>query len=173
MKQYIIYNKTFPECREFYKSYEWKKIRQEVIKTHEHKCVCCNVKLTENTKSLNVDHILPLKFYWDQRLDLDNLQILCNDCNKAKGSKYRPDWQNIVLETRFEEYITTLPEKQSDELLRTLRLLIDEEVASNLNRWYLIKKQLPSKTKSGFVYSLNTWANYEAIKKIWKFYINA
>ena len=172
MKAYTIHSKTYLECREFYRSYDWKKIRKQIVDTREHRCACCNIKLSVNTKSLNVDHILPLKYYWDQRLDLDNLQILCDECNKAKGSKYRPDWQSIVLADRFNQYVETLSEDNSNQLLRTLDYLSAEEAAGRSDEFYLIKKQLPSTTISGFVYSLNTWAKYEAIKKIWKFYIN-
>ena len=36
---------------------------------------------------VNIDHILPLRLFWDKRLDENNLQVLCSKCNKKKGNE--------------------------------------------------------------------------------------
>ena len=35
---------------------------------------------------MHVDHIYPVRRYWSMRLDLNNLQDLCGDCNREKGN---------------------------------------------------------------------------------------
>lgn len=35
---------------------------------------------------LNVDHIIPLTVDWSRRMDPNNLQVLCEDCNQGKSN---------------------------------------------------------------------------------------
>ena len=42
---------------------------------------------------LNVDHIKPRKKYPKLALDVDNLQVLCNECNHGKGNRDDTDWR--------------------------------------------------------------------------------
>jgi len=69
------------ELKQFYKSPEWKSVRDEVYKTLTHFCPICG-----SEKNLVVDHINPVRYFWEQRLNKDNLQILCNNCNLEKKS---------------------------------------------------------------------------------------
>tara|TARA_Y100000310_G_C20491646_1_gene719547 strand:+ start:67 stop:624 length:558 start_codon:yes stop_codon:yes gene_type:complete len=40
---------------------------------------------------LNVDHIWPIKYYWHLRLDINNLQLLCKECNYYKANNHPRD----------------------------------------------------------------------------------
>ena len=81
-------NKTYDEITNFYYSNEWKECRQDFISKSILFCKGCNGDLSGNNKKyINVDHIKPLRYFWDLRLDQSNLQLLCAACNKAKGSK--------------------------------------------------------------------------------------
>lgn len=66
------------------KKREWdnigKKLKKNLFETTEHKCVGCGTK-----ENLTVDHIRPLRKDGDN--SLENLQILCLDCNRSKGAK--------------------------------------------------------------------------------------
>jgi len=75
-------NKEFEKTlHDFYNSKEWKKIRNEFKKHMTQMCsVCCS------EDRLVVDHIRPVRYYWNERLNDSNLQMLCGDCNKEKGS---------------------------------------------------------------------------------------
>ena len=44
---------------------------------------------------LNVDHIKPRFLFPDLALRLDNLQVLCGDCNEGKGNWDMTDWRQI------------------------------------------------------------------------------
>lgn len=77
---------------QFYASREWKLMRYEALRKHGGRCQCCGDSPTEG-KRLNVDHIFPARVYWDLRLDINNLQVLCADCNEGKGARHADDWR--------------------------------------------------------------------------------
>ena len=66
--------------------------------------------ICEIDRSLNIDHIKPLKTHWNLRLDINNLQILCKDCNKFKASK-----QNNPKEEAFINKQRIVQEKMDEE----------------------------------------------------------
>lgn|SRR5574343_418649 len=75
----------------FYDSWEWKKIRYEVLNKYGAKCMMCGA--TKETTKICVDHIKPISLYWDLRLDFNNLQVLCDDCNKGKSNIDETDFR--------------------------------------------------------------------------------
>ena len=112
--------KSYSDTRKFYSSKEWKELREQFLNSMSpcttlgyHKCKYCFVNLDgEYEKYRNVDHILPVKLFWESRLDIKNLQLLCSLCNKLKlnklpggGRKKGHWWQdnfdyNIRMEAR-------------------------------------------------------------------------
>lgn len=69
------------QANEFYHSKQWLRIRDYVYARDEATCqVCGNV--INNTKI--VDHIHPLKFSPDEKLDSNNLWCLCHRCHNIK-----------------------------------------------------------------------------------------
>jgi 5-methylcytosine-specific restriction endonuclease McrA len=77
--------KTSTETQRFYRSDEWKKMRNKMRQSLKNSCVVCQTE-----KNLVVDHIKPLRFFWEERLSEENLQILCHNCNLEKESMI--DW---------------------------------------------------------------------------------
>lgn len=65
----------------FYKSSAWLHTRQQVLARDYHLCQRCGLK-----GSL-VDHIIPSKDDWENKLNQDNLQTLCKECHKAKTKR--------------------------------------------------------------------------------------
>jgi len=47
---------------------------------------------------LNVDHIKPVRLFWKLRLDPENAQVLCGDCNCGKGNRDETDWREEPAE---------------------------------------------------------------------------
>ncbi|MGL4475184.1 MAG: HNH endonuclease [Shewanella sp.] len=68
----------------FYASEAWRKLRFEVLKRPAI-CVVCHRTPTEHGISLHVDHILPRSKHPQLALDINNLQLLCQDCNLGKS----------------------------------------------------------------------------------------
>ena len=105
-------NVPLEETKKFYKTDEWRALRKEYMeknKAKNFKCNYCDENVSLN-RSLNIDHIKPLKTHWNLRLDINNLQILCKDCNKFKASK-----QNNPKEEAFINKQRIVQEKMDEE----------------------------------------------------------
>jgi 5-methylcytosine-specific restriction endonuclease McrA len=76
---------------EFYASLSWKKLRYQALTQASGKCQCCGA--TGDKSPLHVDHIKPRSKYPDLALDINNLQVLCADCNIGKLNKDETDWR--------------------------------------------------------------------------------
>ena len=76
----------------FYKSFEWRRVRYKALKRHGSICQCCGLS-AQNSVVIHVDHIKPLRKFWHLRLDVNNLQVLCEICNHGKGSWDQTDWR--------------------------------------------------------------------------------
>ena len=77
--------------REFYRTWAWKQTRFKVLKQHDFQCQACG-NFPPNTV-LHVDHIKPVRYYWQLRLVMENLQVLCQDCNMGKGAWDQTDFR--------------------------------------------------------------------------------
>lgn len=70
---------------DFLQSKAWKRLRLQALNKHGRKCQCCGASPVTGAV-LNVDHILPRRLFPQFALHLDNLQVLCADCNEGKGN---------------------------------------------------------------------------------------
>jgi 5-methylcytosine-specific restriction endonuclease McrA len=77
----------------FLKSYEWRKLRMEVIKARGARCECCGAHPSDGVTVINVDHIQPRKTHPQLSLEIKNLQVLCSACNHGKGNRDSTDWR--------------------------------------------------------------------------------
>lgn len=99
-----ISNKTKIMCRaalekckrmtpeEFYHSWEWLRLRYEILKKYGPKCMVCGATPKDGAK-ICVDHIKSRALFPDYQLDPDNLQILCDECNRGKSRRDKTDWR--------------------------------------------------------------------------------
>jgi len=81
-----------PKSNEFLNTFEWKAVRMMAIKKHGAVCQCCGAS-PKTGAVMHVDHIKPRKFFPELALDVENLQILCGDCNGGKGNWDQTDWR--------------------------------------------------------------------------------
>ena len=81
-----------PTTDEFLTCYAWRRLRMEALKLHGARCQCCGASPATGAV-MNVDHIKPRKLRPDLALTLDNLQVLCGDCNHGKGNWDTTDWR--------------------------------------------------------------------------------
>jgi len=72
----------------FYASWEWKRLRFEVLKTYGAVCMCCG-----STEKIVVDHIKSRRLHPELQLKFENLQVLCDDCNRGKGYTDETDFR--------------------------------------------------------------------------------
>jgi 5-methylcytosine-specific restriction endonuclease McrA len=102
MREVIAANKTLKKPkkpkkpkvakREFLETYAWRKVRMEALLKYGPRCMCCGA--TPQTGAvMNVDHIKPRKTHPELALSVENLQILCGECNHGKGNWNTTDWR--------------------------------------------------------------------------------
>ena len=84
--------KSYATDKEFLSSYDWRKLRLEVLLKYDRKCQCCGAS-PETGAIMNVDHIKPRKTNPELALDPDNLQVLCSECNHGKGNWNTTDFR--------------------------------------------------------------------------------
>ena len=77
-------------------SYEWRKLRMQALKKHGAKCQCCGASPATGAV-MNVDHIKPRKTHPELALDINNLQVLCHECNHGKGNWDMTDWRATTV----------------------------------------------------------------------------
>ena len=71
--------------RAFLSSKAWKRVRLQALNLHGRACQICGCGAQQGAV-LNVDHIKPRALFPELALRLDNLQVLCGDCNEGKGN---------------------------------------------------------------------------------------
>jgi 5-methylcytosine-specific restriction endonuclease McrA len=86
--------KRFEQTDAFLESREWRQIRYRALRLHGAKCLCCGHTAQTSGKPLHVDHIKPRALFPELALDLNNLQVLCADCNLGKGAWDQTDWRH-------------------------------------------------------------------------------
>lgn len=85
-----LYDKTQrDDTWKFYRTREWKRIRDVRLKMDNHMCVRCRDQGVMRQAQM-VDHIKPIKTHWQLRLSLSNLQSLCFSCHNYKTSNEDP-----------------------------------------------------------------------------------
>lgn len=79
----------------FFSSLEWRRIRYEALKRYGQQCACCG-RTRKHGIVLHVDHIKPRSKYPHLALDIENIQILCEDCNLGKGNIDQINWREKI-----------------------------------------------------------------------------
>lgn len=97
----VCYNQNSKKSEEinkdnFYDTWAWKDIRYQALDKCGRRCMSCGASpLKDNKVVLHVDHIKPFRKYPELALDINNLQVLCEDCNMGKGY-----WDETDFRTR-------------------------------------------------------------------------
>ena len=79
------------EKEDFFQSREWRELRYIVIKRDGARCLACG-RSPANGIIIHVDHIVPVSKDWGKRLDIKNLQVLCEECNLGKSNTDSTSW---------------------------------------------------------------------------------
>lgn len=67
----------------FYNTQAWRSLRFKVLTEQGRSCNLCGTSFEHGTV-MHVDHIKPRSKYPHLALDIGNLQVLCEDCNRGK-----------------------------------------------------------------------------------------
>lgn len=81
----------------FLESFEWRKIRMQVLIRDGARCACCGAT-RQDGRQMHVDHIKPRKLHPELALEPKNLQVLCDVCNHGKGNWDQTDWRDEFTE---------------------------------------------------------------------------
>jgi 5-methylcytosine-specific restriction enzyme A len=84
-KEYDKYKRN-QQARAFYHSREWERIRQAALARDHYLCQHC-LQHNRITRATIVDHIVPIAVDWSRRLDINNLQSLCQACHNRKTAE--------------------------------------------------------------------------------------
>jgi 5-methylcytosine-specific restriction endonuclease McrA len=88
------HSKAFTEAygTDFYKSNVWRQVRYAAFEKNGNNCQCCGRSRADGLV-MHVDHIKPKSTHPELALDVNNLQILCEECNLGKSNLYDTDWR--------------------------------------------------------------------------------
>lgn len=90
----VIPHRMFkPTDERFYNSPEWRALRYLVLRNTGARCQCCGAQQSDSVR-IHVDHIKPRSQFPHLALAIDNLQVLCEDCNMGKGAWDDTDWRS-------------------------------------------------------------------------------
>ena len=81
-----------PDPDAFYLCIPWRELRYLALRNCGGKCQCCGASASDGVQ-LHVDHIKPRSLFPELALSLENLQVLCADCNIGKGAWDKTDWR--------------------------------------------------------------------------------
>lgn len=79
--------------KNFYSSLAWRSLRYKFIAQSDGKCCVCGRSARVHGVVMHVDHIVPVSKDWNRRLDITNLELMCEDDNMGKGNKDSKDWR--------------------------------------------------------------------------------
>lgn len=82
-----------PSSNEFLSTYEWRVVRMMALEKYGAVCQCCGAS-PKSGAVINVDHIKPRRLFPELALDVNNLQVLCHECNHGKGNWSQTDWRD-------------------------------------------------------------------------------
>lgn len=92
-KHKLIKESKMPKVgKSFYSSRQWRSLRVDALVKNGRKCCLCG-RSPKDGVILHVDHIKPISKFPELKLTLNNLQILCEDCNLGKSNRYDEDWR--------------------------------------------------------------------------------
>lgn len=85
---------------------KWRAVRYQALKAGGGKCCLCGRSAHDGIK-LHVDHIKPKSIFPELIYNIDNLQVLCDECNLGKCNYDDTDWrqQNKLTSTEIDKII--------------------------------------------------------------------
>ena len=86
---------AFLKSADFLRSREWLELRYKALLRCGKACMCCGARAAQ-MNPLHVDHIKPRVKFPELALDINNLQVLCMQCNFGKGWRDQTDHRSAA-----------------------------------------------------------------------------
>ena len=82
-----------PKYTRFYNSIEWRTLSAKYMQDKGYRCESCKKIGNE------VHHIKPIQTPegWDQRLDYENLELLCTSCHNERHNRFKKRKRNYAF----------------------------------------------------------------------------
>ena len=84
-----------------YQSTRWADIKRTVYYLYEFRCMKCGTK----EKEMHVDHICPVSKYPAMKWSINNMQLLCRDCNMEKSNLNEIDYRTLEQKEHCTKYM--------------------------------------------------------------------
>lgn len=88
----VKYRRDLKAKRNFFSSPAWLSLRYDVLRKHGRNCMLCGIL----ARPPHIDHIKPRSKFPELALDINNLQVLCHDCNMGKGNRDETDFRGAT-----------------------------------------------------------------------------
>lgn len=79
----------------------WRDLKVHLYKVFPYKCMKCYKQNCE----IHADHVLPKSKHSSHKYKLDNLQVLCRECNLEKSNKNKIDYRSMKHKRKLAKYI--------------------------------------------------------------------
>lgn len=103
VESFISHSSIDPRSDAFLSSFEWRATRMMALKKHGAICQCCGAS-PKSGAVIHVDHVKPRKEFPELALDVENLQILCHECNHGKGNWDKTDWRPARVQAEIQPW---------------------------------------------------------------------
>ncbi len=77
--------------KKFYKSKEWKRLREYILKRDNYMCAEC-IKVDKVTTCNTVHHLVEIREDFSKALDESNLVTICHDCHNKIHKRFTPPY---------------------------------------------------------------------------------
>jgi hypothetical protein len=84
-----------------YQSTRWADTKKVVYSLYDFKCMKCGAK----DKEMHVDHICPVSKYPAMKWSINNLQLLCKNCNMEKSNVNENDYRTLEQKDLCSKYM--------------------------------------------------------------------
>jgi len=84
-----------------YQSPRWADIKKVIYSLYDFKCM----KFSNNQNEMHVDHICPVSKYPAMKWSINNLQLLCKNCNMEKSNVNENDYRTLEQKDLCSKYM--------------------------------------------------------------------
>lgn len=129
----------------FYTSERWRSLRYAALRRYLGRCELCGRNKSHGI-ILHVDHIKPRSIRPDLEYDINNLQVLCEDCNLGKSNSDQIDWRtpSSIRKTRrpWRKNRKNKKKTKKERVLEKRQASFRSQERRGFTREYILKKKI-------------------------------